>query len=53
MSGHFNIVLSRLKNLLKGIAVKDPDFDNLCTEHAALTAQIRKPETTVSSDRWA
>ena len=42
MSGHFNIVLSRLKNLLKGIAVKDPDFDNLCTEHAALTAQIRK-----------
>ena len=42
MNEHFDLVLSRLRNLLKRIAVKDPDFDSICAEHAVLTAQIRK-----------
>ena len=42
MSEHLEIVLTRLRNLLARIRVQDPDFDDLCAQHADLTAKIRK-----------
>ncbi len=42
MNDHFELVLSRLKNMLTRIATNDADFDDLCERHAALTADIRK-----------
>ena len=42
MTDHFDLVLSRLRNMLTRIATDDADFDDLCTRHAALTADIRK-----------
>jgi len=47
MSEHFDVVLSRLANMLKRITAKDPDFDAICTQHAELTSEIRRlnPDT--------
>ena len=42
MSEHFDIVLSRLRNMLTRISTKDPDFDDLCARHAELTSEIRR-----------
>lgn len=42
MNEHFEIVLSRLKNMLTRISTKDADFDDLCARHAEMTADIRK-----------
>jgi uncharacterized protein YdcH (DUF465 family) len=41
MSEHFDVVLSRLGNMLKRITAKDPDFDDICSQHAELTSEIR------------
>jgi len=41
-SKSFDIVLSRLKNMLTRISTLDADFDDLCDRHAALTSDIRK-----------
>ncbi len=35
-------VLSRLGNMLKRIAARDPDFDAVCSQHAELTREIRR-----------
>lgn len=42
MSEHFDVVVSRLRNMLARITAKDPDFDDLCAKHAELTTQIRR-----------
>ena len=42
MSEHFDIVASRLKNMLTRISSKNTDFEDLCSRHADLTADIRK-----------
>ncbi len=42
MSKPFDIVASRLKNMLSRISAKDADFEDLCEQHARLTADIRK-----------
>ena len=42
MSSHFDVVVSRLKNMLTRISAADADFEDLCTRHAELTADIRK-----------
>lgn len=44
MSGHLDVVLSRFRNMLNRIRANDPDFDDLCEQHAAVTARIRKLE---------
>jgi len=41
MAEHYDLVASRLRNMLARITAKDPDFDDLCRKHAALTTQIR------------
>jgi|GEM_PF-1502031 len=41
MGEHFDTVASRLKNMLARITARDPDFDDLCKKHAALTDEIR------------
>jgi len=41
MAQHFDTVTSRFRNMLKRITAKDPDFDDLCKKHAALTNEIR------------
>ena len=42
MGEHLDLVLSRFGNMLKRITAKDADFDDLCTKHAEVTAEIRK-----------
>ena len=42
MSNHFDVVLSRLGNMLKRISAKDTEFVDLCQQHADITSQIRK-----------
>ena len=42
MNEHFDIVLSRLRNMLTRISTKDADFDDLCARHAELTSDIRR-----------
>ncbi|WP_299615186.1 hypothetical protein [Pelagibius sp.] len=42
MSSHFDLVVSRLKNMLTRISAEDADFEDLCARHAELTAGIRK-----------
>ena len=42
MNQHFDIVLSRLRNMLTRISTKDADFDDLCARHAELTSDIRR-----------
>ena len=41
MGEHFDLVASRFRNMLARITARDPDFDDLCRKHAALTTQIR------------
>lgn len=42
MSEHLDLVLSRLHNLLSRITAEDADFNDLCAQHAKITAEIRK-----------
>ena len=42
MSKHFDIVASRLKNMLTRIASNNSDFEDLCSRHADLTKDIRQ-----------
>lgn len=42
MSGPFDIVASRLRNMLARIAAADSGFQDLCHKHATITADIRK-----------
>lgn len=42
MSAPFDVVLSRLKNMLTRISASDADFEDLCARHAALTSDIRR-----------
>ena len=42
MSGPFDIVASRLRNMLTRISKADSGFEDLCARHAALTTDIRK-----------
>lgn len=42
MSGPFDIVTSRLRNMLTRIAAADSGFQDLCDKHATITADIRK-----------
>lgn len=45
MSAHFDIITSRLRNMLTRIAAADSGFQDLCTRHAELTADIRRMNT--------
>lgn len=47
MGKHFDLVASRLKNMLTRISATDADFDDLCNRHAELTADIRKLDPAV------
>jgi uncharacterized protein YdcH (DUF465 family) len=42
MSGAFDVVASRLRNMLTRIAAADSGFEDLCSRHAELTSDIRK-----------
>ena len=42
MTKNFDIVLSRMKDILTGISAEDADFEDLCARHADLTTEIRK-----------
>jgi len=42
MSGPFDIVASRLRNMLTRIAAADSGFEDLCARHADLTNDIRR-----------
>lgn len=42
MSGPFDVVTSRLRNMLTRIAAADSGFQDLCTRHAELTSDIRR-----------
>ncbi|HIC80107.1 MAG TPA: hypothetical protein EYP07_03970 [Kiloniellaceae bacterium] len=42
MSSYFDIVASRMKNMLTRISANDADFEDLCERHAALTSDIRR-----------
>jgi len=42
MSDHLDIVVSRFRNLLTGIMTRDSGFEDICTQHADLTSEIRK-----------
>ena len=42
MSNHFDLVASRLKNMLTRISAGDADFEDICSRHAELTTDIRK-----------
>lgn len=42
MSKSFDIVASRLRNMLTRISKVDADFEHLCDRHAELTTQIRR-----------
>lgn len=42
MSKHFDIVASRLRNMLHRISADNSDFEDLCSKHADLTNDIRK-----------
>ena len=42
MSASFDIVVSRLRNMLTRIAAADSGFEDLCRRHADLTADIRR-----------
>ncbi|WP_340119824.1 hypothetical protein [Pelagibius sp. 7325] len=45
MSVPFDIVVSRLRNMLTRISAADSGFEDLCTRHAELTAGIRSLNT--------
>ncbi|GAB4377540.1 MAG: hypothetical protein Kow00114_41860 [Kiloniellaceae bacterium] len=42
MSTPFDLVASRLRNMLTRIAAADSGFEDLCRRHADLTADIRR-----------
>lgn len=42
MSEHLDLVLSRLRNMLSRITAEDADFNDLCSQHAQITAEIRR-----------
>lgn len=42
MSAPFDVVVSRLRNMLTRIAAADSGFEDLCRRHADLTADIRR-----------
>ncbi len=42
MSKPFDIVASRLKNMLTRISARDADFEDICAQHAQLTSDIRR-----------
>ena len=42
MSNNVEVVVSRFKNMLTRIMAKDSGFEDLCSQHAELTSQIRK-----------
>lgn len=42
MSEHLDLVLSRLRNMLSRIMADDADFNDLCAQHAQITAELRK-----------
>ena len=42
MSTPFDVVASRLRNMLTRIAAADSGFQDLCNRHAELTESIRK-----------
>lgn len=42
MSASFDIVTSRLRNMLTRIAAADSGFQDLCARHAELTSDIRR-----------
>jgi uncharacterized protein YdcH (DUF465 family) len=42
MSESLDLVLSRLRNMLSRITAEDADFNDLCSQHAEITAEIRK-----------
>lgn len=42
MSSAFDIVASRLRNMLTRISAADSGFEDLCRRHADLTADIRR-----------
>lgn len=41
MAEHFDLVVSRFKNMLTRITALDADFEDLCRKHAELTTEIR------------
>lgn len=45
MGKHFDVVASRLKNMLTRIASNNSDFEDLCSRHADLTKDIRMLNT--------
>ena len=45
MSTPFDIVASRLRNMLTRIAAADSGFQDLCARHAELTSDIRRLNT--------
>ena len=45
MSAPFDLVASRLRNMLTRIAAADSGFEDLCSRHAGLTADIRRLNT--------
>jgi uncharacterized protein YdcH (DUF465 family) len=47
MSEHLDLVLSRIRNMLSRITSEDTDFNDLCMQHARITAEIRRlnPDT--------
>ena len=42
MSKAFDLVASRLKNMLTRISAEDADFEDICNRHAELTSDIRR-----------
>ena len=50
MAKHFDLVASRLMNLLTRISKEDADFEDLCSRHAELTSDIRKLNPTEDAD---
>jgi uncharacterized protein YdcH (DUF465 family) len=47
MSGPFDIVASRLRNMLTRISAADSGFEDLCSRHAELTSSIRRLDPVV------
>ena len=47
MSGPFDVVASRLRNMLTRISAADSGFEDLCARHAELTTDIRKLDPSV------
>jgi uncharacterized protein YdcH (DUF465 family) len=46
MAEDLELVLSRFKNMLTRIMTKDSGFEDLCSQHASLTSEIRSLDPT-------